>query len=75
MCIVEFGNANLFPAAPPHKRTVPILAAMPTHIVDTSGLINCMVSYIASPALITPPGELMYRFISLSGSSLSRKSS
>ena len=34
-------------------------AAMPTHSVETSGLMNCMVSKIAIPADTEPPGELM----------------
>jgi hypothetical protein len=36
-----------------------MLAAMPMHSVDTSGLMNCMVSKIDMPALTLPPGELM----------------
>jgi hypothetical protein len=36
-----------------------MLAAMPVHSVDTSGLMNCMVSKIAMPAVTLPPGELM----------------
>ena len=51
-----------------------MLAAMPMHSVDTSGLMNCIVSYTDRPALTLPPGELMYRKISLSGFSLSRNS-
>ena len=49
-----------------------MLAAMPMHSVETSGLMNCMVSKIARPALTLPPGELMYSEMSLSGFSLSR---
>ena len=36
-----------------------MLAAMPMHIVETSGLIYCIVSYIASPAVTEPPGLFM----------------
>ena len=36
-----------------------MLAAIPTQSVDTSGLMNCMVSKIAMPAETEPPGELM----------------
>ncbi len=36
-----------------------LLAAMPTHSVETSGLMNCIVSKIAMPADTEPPGELM----------------
>ena len=42
------------------------------HIVDTSGLTYCIVSYIAKPAVIEPPGLFIYICISLSGSSASR---
>ena len=38
-----------------------LLAARPMQSVDTSGLMNCMVSKIDMPALTLPPGELMYR--------------
>ena len=37
-----------------------MLAACPTHTVETRGLMYCMVSWIAMPAVTTPPGELMY---------------
>ena len=63
----ELGNAPRLPLAPAIKRKEPMLAAMPMHSVDTSGLMNCMVSKIDSPALTLPPGELMYRKMSLSG--------
>ena len=43
--------------------------------VDTRGLMYCMVSWIAMPAVTTPPGELMYIEISFDGFSLSRNSS
>ena len=36
-----------------------MLAAMPKHMVETSGLMNCIVSKIDRPALTDPPGELM----------------
>jgi hypothetical protein len=35
--------------------------------------MNCIVSYIASPAVIDPPGLLMYSWMSLSGSSASEE--
>ena len=35
------------------------IAASPMHSVETSGLMNCMVSKIDMPALTEPPGELM----------------
>ena len=59
MRIVEFGSAKRLPLAPAASRNAPIDAAMPTHSVDTSGLMNCMVSKIAIPADTEPPGELM----------------
>ena len=43
-------------------------AAMPMQMVETSHLIYCMVSWMAMPALMEPPGLLIYRLISLSGS-------
>ena len=33
------------------------------HIVTTSGLMNCMVSYIDNPDVTTPPGEFTYKYI------------
>jgi len=36
-----------------------MLAAMPMHRVDTSGLMKFMVSKIDMPALTEPPGELI----------------
>jgi amidase len=50
-------------------------AAWPMHTVDTRGLMYCMVSWIAMPAVTTPPGELMYIEMSFDGFSLSRNSS
>ena len=44
MWIVEFGSAKRLPGAPEHSSTVPMLAAMPTQIVDTSHLTSCIVS-------------------------------
>jgi hypothetical protein len=45
--------------APAISRNEPMLAAMPMHSVETSGLTNCIVSKIDRPALTEPPGELM----------------
>ncbi len=36
-----------------------MLAAMPMHSVETSGLMKFIVSKIDMPALTEPPGELM----------------
>ncbi len=46
----EFGSAIRLPCAPPVSSSEPIDIATPTQIVDTSGLMNCIVSYTASPA-------------------------
>ena len=43
--------------------------------VLTFGRMYCMVSWIARPAVTTPPGELMYMKMSFFGFSDSRKSS
>ena len=40
----EFGSDMRFPFAPPASRSEPMLIAMPTQIVCTSGLMNCIVS-------------------------------
>ena len=59
MRIVELGSAKRLPLAPAASRKAPIEAAIPTHIVEMSGLMNCIVSKIAMPADTDPPGELM----------------
>ena len=43
--------------------------------VLTLGRMYCIVSWIARPAVTTPPGELMYMKMSFFGFSDSRKSS
>ena len=40
----EFGSDIRFPFAPPERRSEPMLIAMPTQMVCTSGLMNCIVS-------------------------------
>jgi hypothetical protein len=72
---VEFFNAYLCPFSPPASNRLPILAAMPRQNVCTGAEMYCMVSYIASPALTDPPGELMYSLMGFRESSASRKSS
>ena len=47
----------------------------PMHMVATSQLMYCMVSYIAMPDVMTPPGELMYRKMSFLGFSDSKNRS
>ena len=58
--IREFGRAMRIPGSPAARRKLPMLAACPTHTVETRGLMYCMVSWIAMPAVTTPPGELIY---------------
>ncbi|MNC70630.1 hypothetical protein D3C75_1214630 [compost metagenome] len=70
----ELGSVKRLPFLPAASRNAPMLAARPVHRVDTSGLTNCMVSKMAIPAYTDPPGELMYREMSLSGFSDSRNS-
>jgi hypothetical protein len=48
--IRELGSDIRLPGAPPVSRSEPIDIAMPTQIVATCGLMNCIVSYTASPA-------------------------
>ena len=44
MRILALGSAIRLPFAPPASSSAPIDIAMPTQIVDTSGLMNCIVS-------------------------------
>jgi hypothetical protein len=53
------GSANRLPGAPAASRKHPIDAAIPMQIVLTGDERCCIVSYIASPALTLPPGQLM----------------
>jgi hypothetical protein len=39
------------------SRNAAMLAAIPTHSVDTSALMNCIVSKMAMPADTDPPGN------------------
>ena len=68
------GSAMRMPGSPAASRKEPIEAAWPIHTVETRGLMYCMVSWIAMPAVTTPPGELMYMKMSFFGFSDSRKS-
>ena len=45
--------------APAARITAAPEAAMPTQIVETSGLMCFIVSYIAKVAVTEPPGELI----------------
>ncbi len=42
--IFEFGSDMRLPGAPPASSSAPMLIAIPTQIVCTSGLMNCIVS-------------------------------
>ena len=42
--IFALGSAMRLPSAPPASSSAPIDIAMPTQIVCTSGLMNCIVS-------------------------------
>ena len=55
----EFGRLNRLPFVPAASSTAAIEAACPTQIVTISGRTNAIVSRIARPAVIEPPGELM----------------
>ncbi len=57
--IREFGKLNRLPFVPAASRTAPMDAACPTQIVTMSGRTNAIVSRMARPAVIEPPGELM----------------
>ena len=70
-----FGSVYRSPGAPAASSTAAAEAACPTHIVDTGDRRNCIVSWMANRAVMSPPGLLMYRWIGRSGSSPSRKSS
>lgn len=65
-------GANRFPFAPDNNNNAPNDAAKPMHSVCTSGLIKFIVSNIAKPAVVDPPGLLMYKNISFSASSASK---
>src|SRR5699024_631432 len=67
-----FGRATRFPFSPAANRNAPIEAAMPVQIVDTSDLMNCIVSKIVMLAVLDPPGDVMEIEIYLFESSASR---
>src|SRR5713226_5214966 len=71
----EFGKENRISLAPAASSSEQEEAACPVHSVYTGGRMNCIVSYIASPDVTTPPGELMYIEISFFGLSASRNRS
>ena len=70
----ECGSVNRLPLVPQASSTAPIDAACPTQYVTISGSTRFIVSRIARPAVIEPPGELMYSEMSFSGSSAARNS-
>ncbi|MNG25105.1 hypothetical protein D3C84_1099130 [compost metagenome] len=42
--IFELGSEKRLPFSPAASRKAPMLAAKPRHMVDTDGLMNCIVS-------------------------------
>ena len=55
-----------------NQQTQPLKKARKSKTVETSGLIYCIVSYIANPDVTIPPGELIYIEISFLGFSDSK---
>ena len=53
------GECITFSLCAGHQQDSPHGSAWPMQIVETAGLMYCMVSYIARPAVTTPPGELI----------------
>ena len=70
-----FFNTYRCPFSPPASNRLPMEAAWPIQKVWTGDWIYCIVSYIASPAVTDPPGELMYNLIGSVGFSASRNKS
>lgn len=64
--------ATAITLAPAPRRKAPIDAAIPKHTVETSHGIKFIVSKIAMPEEMEPPGELMYIVMSAVGSSFAR---
>ena len=67
-----FGSAARLPLAPLAKSKPPIARALPNPTVPTSAFRCFMVSRIAIVGTICPPSLLMYRYIGLFRSALSR---
>ncbi len=55
----EWGRLNRLPFDPAASSTAAMEAACPTQMVTISGLTKRIVSRMANPAVIEPPGELM----------------
>lgn len=55
----EFGRLKRFPLVPAARRTAAMDAAWPTQKVTMSGRTKLIVSRMASPEVIEPPGELI----------------
>ena len=60
MRTVACGRAKRLPFSPSAKMIEAMEAAIPVAMVETGDLMKFMVSTIAMPEVITPPGELMY---------------
>ncbi|MCY1381484.1 hypothetical protein D9M69_693950 [compost metagenome] len=72
--MLALASAQRSPGSPAMRRNDPIERAVPMHRVCTGAVMYCMVSYMARPLVMTPPGELMYRWIGFVGFSDSRNS-
>ena len=57
--IREFGRLKRLPLAPLANSTAAMDAACPTQMVTMSGRMKAIVSRMARPAVMEPPGELM----------------
>ncbi|MNL34189.1 hypothetical protein D3C87_1561490 [compost metagenome] len=57
--IEALGRTARCPASPAARISVAAEAAMPMHSVPTGARMNCIVSYMASADVTTPPGELI----------------
>lgn len=58
--ILLLGSDRRWPASPAARSKDAMEHAWPTAKVATGHLMYCIVSYMANPAVTTPPGELMY---------------
>lgn len=56
--ILELGNARLIPSVPAVSNNDAALQACPMHHVEIGVSMYCIVSYIANPAVTTPPRDI-----------------
>lgn len=67
-----WGNAKRLVISPPTRIKDPIEAAIPMHIVYTSGSTSCIASKIAIPGNTHPPGQFINKYKSWVWSSILR---